>query len=435
MSREELLGAIPKTLRHFFPSLTSWLRDLPDPRDPNRITYPVRFLVWTGLLMFLFLMRARRRLRHDLNSDYGLANLNRLAGTELDTLPHPDTPAYLLKRLAGGALGELLVKMVRHLLRNRVLERFRLLCRWYLVAIDGTGFLSFSRRHCDRCLTKTLPNGQTLYYHPVLEAKLVCWNGLAISVGTEFIENTDGEDKQDCELKAFHRLVPGLRQNFPQLPICLLLDALYLNEPVLALLKTHRLEWITTFKQGSLPEAYGEFETLHALRPQQAMEELEGRTHRQYHWVNQLRQGQHSFDAFECVETKPGRKPTRFVWATSLSVKPSNVHKLSQQGGRLRWKIENEGFNTQKNGGYDLEHAYCEHWNAACNFYRLIQIAHLVSQLIAKGSLLSAPAAELFGNLRAFAARLLEAWRTAPLDMDSLEANLTGRFQIRLHDY
>ena len=27
-------------------------------------------------------------------------------------------------------------------------------------------------------------------------------------------------------------------------------------------------------------------------------------------------------------------------------------------GGRLRWKTENAGFNVQKNGGYNMEHAY-----------------------------------------------------------------------------
>lgn len=435
MSRSELLLAIAKTQQHFFPSLRQWLDELPDPRDRDRITYPVRFLVWTGLLMFLFLLRARRRLRHDLNSEYGLANLNRLARTDLETLPHPDTPAYLLERLRVEALAGVLVRMVRQLIRSRVLQRFRLLGRWYLVAIDGTGFLSFTKRHCEHCLTCTLSNGQTLYYHPVLEAKLICWNGLVFSIGTEFICNSDGADKQDCELKAFQHLVPRLRNSFPQLPMCLLLDALYLNEPVMDLLGEHRLHWITTFKEGSLPEAYGEFEALAALAPQQTLRKLDGRTQRSYRWVNQLRHGQHCFDAFECIETQPGAQPTRFLWATDLEVRGSNVHKLSQQGGRLRWKIENEGFNTQKTGGYELEHSYCENWNAACNFYLLMQIAHLLSQLIAKGSLLAAPAMELFGSLRAFAARLLEAWRTALLDRDWLERQMASRFQIRLHGY
>ena len=56
------------------------------------------------------------------------------------------------------------------------------------MAIDGTGALVFGAKHCDHCLTKT-SNGKTTYYHPVLEGKLTMANGLALSVGTEFIEN------------------------------------------------------------------------------------------------------------------------------------------------------------------------------------------------------------------------------------------------------
>jgi len=74
----------------------------------------------------------------------------------------------------------------------------------------------------------------TLYLHPLLEAKLVAPCGLALSVGTEFIENPAAEVstpqphganpatlsayqkvKQDCELKAFARLAPALKRDFP----------------------------------------------------------------------------------------------------------------------------------------------------------------------------------------------------------------------------
>lgn len=51
-----------------------------------------------------------------------------------------------------------------------------------IVVFDGTGTLSFRQRHCPGCLTRQLKNGETLYYHPVLEAKLVCANGLVVSL-------------------------------------------------------------------------------------------------------------------------------------------------------------------------------------------------------------------------------------------------------------
>ncbi len=38
-------------------------------------------------------------------------------------------------------------------------------------------------------MTRKLNNGEILYYHPVLEAKLVTANGFAFSLMTEFIEN------------------------------------------------------------------------------------------------------------------------------------------------------------------------------------------------------------------------------------------------------
>ena len=37
-----------------------------------------------------------------------------------------------------------------------------------------------------------------------------------------------------------------------------------------------------------------------------------------------------------------------------------NFLEISNHGGRLRWKIENEGFNVQKNGGFGLEHPTAE---------------------------------------------------------------------------
>ena len=59
----------------------------------------------------------------------------------------------------------------------------------------------------------------------------------------------------------------------------------------------------------------------------------------------------------------------------------STVRTLSRTG-RLRWKIENEGFNTQKHLGYGLEHKYARvSWQAAKNYYQCLQIGHLINQL------------------------------------------------------
>ena len=145
------------------------LDGLGDFRDPRFTVYPARSLLWSGVLLFLFRLGARRRLRFDLNSTAGVENLNRIAETNVGQIPHPDTLAYYLTGGCPEAVSGVRTERVRDLVRSRALERDRLLGRNYTIAIDGTGHLSFDRRHCPHCLTQEQSNGKTRYYPPVLE--------------------------------------------------------------------------------------------------------------------------------------------------------------------------------------------------------------------------------------------------------------------------
>jgi hypothetical protein len=420
-----------KVLRRFFPRLQDDLDALPDPRARRRVVYPVRSLVWSGVLLFFFHLKARRRLRFDLNGPGGLANLRRLSEANLATLPHGDTEAYLLERLSPQSLEGVVCSLTRLLIRSRALEEYRLLNKFYLVAADGTEFLAFGKPHCEACQTQRLSNGDLRYYHPVLDAKLICANGLVVPMGAEFMLNRDGETKQDCEPKALRRLLPRLRCAFPRLSICLLLDGLYLGAPLIRLCRERHCAWIVTFKEGSAPALYREWRQLLALCPENSLEESEDGVHRRFRWVNGLDHKGETLNVFECQETRSDAETKTFVWATCLEVHRANVVELAMGGGRLRWKIENEGFKTLKREGYEMEHAYSENWNAAQNFYHLMHMAHLLIQIIHRSGLLKAPVQRLFGSVQAFVARLLEAWRCWPVDTDALESALASGYQIR----
>ena len=106
---------------------------------------------------------------------------------------------------------------------------------------------------------------------------------------------------------------------------------------------------------------------------------------------------------------------------------------LANRGGRLRWKIENEGFNLQKNGGFALEHAYSTHPGPIKNWYLLLQIAHLILQLLERGNLLGQTAARLFGSLRGLARRLAESLRQQLIPAEALEPARCAARQIRLN--
>ncbi len=93
--------------------------------------------------------------------------------------------------------------------------------------------------------------------------------------------------------------------------------------------------------------------------------------------------------------------------------------------------MANEGFNSQKNGGYELEHAYSEDETAGKIFYLLMQIAHLIFQLMALGCLFRNAFPKGVGSLQNIAFRLLEAWRNLKLSSQGFISLYGGRYQIR----
>jgi len=70
-----------------------------------------------------------------------------------------------------------------------------------------------------------------------------------------------------------------------------------------------------------------------------------------------------------------------FWFLTSLPVSQKNVSDLVARG-RMRWKIENEGFNMQKRNGYYLEHLFSKKYQGIKNHYYLIQIGHMIVQFL-----------------------------------------------------
>ena len=144
---------------------------------------------------------------------------------------------------------------------------------------------------------------------------------------------------------------------------------------------------------------------------------------------------EHRVGVVECRDTRPGEdgepKVTKFKWATNVPATADNVVAMANEGGRLRWKIENEGFNAQKERGYNLEHAYSHDYNGIKIYYLLLQIAHLIMQLLEKGRLLRKTFPRGFGSLRDLAYRLLEALRHATLSNQEYESLCHQAIPIR----
>jgi hypothetical protein len=297
-----------------------------------------------------------------------------------------------MKGLNEEHLNELKKRMVKVLLERRTLHNHRLLNKYFVIAVDATGQASFDHKHCDNCLHRTSKkSGKTTYFHNVLEAKLVTPNGFAISLGTEWIENADTEyKKQDCERKAFVRLAKRLKSDYPRLPICIAADGLYPYEGFFDICRDNNWRYIASFKDGSLPTVWQEVDSLGELQRENCHQQTRTQGNKSlknnYRWVTDINYRGHQLQWIECVETvrQPNEKElsTRFVYVTDLTPDRTNIAELIA-AGRLRCKIENEGFNEQKNGGYNLKHKFVRNsYLATKNYYQCLQIAHIINQLL-----------------------------------------------------
>jgi hypothetical protein len=377
-------------IKRHFPHLLEMLSRMPDSRE--RPQYKTEELLMAAISIFLFKRGSRNHADNTAKKGRYKANYERIFKCRL---PDTDTSDELLRELPPEHLENLKRDIVRLLVRKKVFDKFRYK-GLHQVAIDGTGLYSFNYEPYPRCPKKTSKNGKVTYTVFVLEAKLVCPNGFSISMATEWILNPeDGDyDKQDCELKAFLRLAEKIKKLYPRLPILMLADGLYPNNTGFGICKKYNWSFIFTFKDGNLKSVW---EEVNLLRPITKDNDIQW-ADRNGDWeeshictfFENIAYGKHTLHLAEAHITKTKKEAKtgeliveneRFVHITDIEINTDNCRQISTNG-RLRWKIENEGFNTQKNGGYGLSHKFSRtSHTASCNYYQCLQVAHLINQL------------------------------------------------------
>ena len=274
-------------------------------------------------------------------------------------------------------------KQVYGLIRSKAFYDARFRKRW-LVIVDGTQTYSGKRRLNDGCLERHYNKGteeETVNYHcDVLEAKIVLGESVVVSIASEFIEN-NGEDaqqqkelseekrKQDCERKAFQRLAGKIKKSFPRLPILLLADSLYASEPVMDICGENGWEFIIRYKTGSIPSIAEEYERI----PEKG---TAGRAE----FVNGIDYNGKLVNMLRFWEEDGDGERKEFQWLTDIRITEKNAERIAG-AGRKRWKIENEGFNRQKNWQGNITHACSWDATAMKNHYLMTQIADMVKQL------------------------------------------------------
>jgi len=414
-------------LGHFMPQLLEMFRNPQlDPRDQNLIWYKSDLLLMQALMMPLTHVPSRRQFNLACQDETFRKNIAALLDRDVPELASAHAVNYIMERIIPSGLMEMLSDLVEPLIRSKKLDRFRFEGE-FLVALDGTELMRWLNRcHCDGCLVAKHQDGRVDYFHQAVDAKLVTEEGLSFSLGFEFIENVNGRyEKQDCETVAGRRLLAWLKKRFPCMRICILGDALYACEGTIDQIMANNWSLFLSFLPGRLPTAYAAAEAKLAAHPrnQLTIKDTENGETRIYRWVTSLPCGRHTLHAvFVDITDKKGQA-TRLAYLTNHRPNATNVRRLTDQGGRQRAKIEN-AFNTQKNHGYNLEHAYGSRGHALKNYYAITQIAHMIHQLMAHTDLFGKLAGEeaegtpekkcarhVFQTIRAFVAKLADDLR------------------------
>jgi hypothetical protein len=307
-----------------------------------------------------------------------------------------DTVNDLFEKLDDSLLEELKVRLIKTLLHRRVLHKFRAFGKYFVVAIDGTGIFTFDKCPYEGCQFKESKGGKVTYYQSVVEAKIVCSNGFSISLASEFIKTEDGSTKQDCEYKATMRILAKLKKYFPRLPMLIVLDGLYAKQPLMDTIKSNGWEFGIVWKDKTLYKLQDiiteqEANNLLIKSGQVSFVSQNKRIESEYEHSTQAlnHKGIDLYyaavkEAHIKIQANKEKNSYAVTYKYLLSIKPDSKNiRVLIQSNRMRWKIENEGFNVQKNNGFKLEHKMNRNnLNAIKNYYHSLQIADIFNQLI-----------------------------------------------------
>ena len=277
--------------------------------------------------------------------------------------------------------------VLRQLQRGKALEPFVFYKGCYLLSLDGTGYFSSSSIHCDSCLEKVnKQTGEVTYQHQMLAAVLVHPDHReVIPLAPEAIEKQDGSEKNDCERNAAKRLLRQIRQEHPHLKLIVVEDGLASNAPHIRELLDLDMHFILGAKPGDHPFLFEQAITAFETDRMTTICWTEGGIFYEIDFINGLSLNDSNQDVrvnfLQYAEYGPNGAERKWSWVTDLEISRQNGRPLVK-GGRCRWKIENETFNTLKNQGYHFEHNYGHgEKNLSVVFALLMMLAFLVDQV------------------------------------------------------
>jgi hypothetical protein len=368
-----------------FQQIHSEFEKLPD-LDPAEVKISLADALMAGFAMFSLKDRSLLAFDQRRHDETKLKNLKTFYS--IDEVPCDTQMRVILDGVETKELAPVYRAMFREAQRGKVLEPFVFLDGCYLLSLDGTQYFSSTTIHCPACLEKTnAKTGVVTYSHQLLGAAIVHPDRReVIPLCPEPITKQDGATKNDCERNAAKRFVKQFRRDHPHLGVIVIEDGLSSNAPHIRELLRQDMHFILGVKPGDHDWLFRQVAA--AARTGQTTEfrlQRDDVTHR-FRVFNHVPLNESNQDVvvnfLEYWEIQADGSTQHWTWVTDFTITRENAFQI-MRGGRSRWKIENETFNTLKNQGYHCEHNYGHgDENLSVVFMLLMMLAFVVDQIL-----------------------------------------------------
>lgn len=355
IARGDILAEQLKSWRAMLPLLIKRFSKIPDPRNPSKIKHKITVLMMFGLFAFIFRMKSRREMNRELTGAAINENLRKLF-PELNSIPHADTVARLLKSIDPKHIEKSHILLIKDLIHKKKFQKL-LIHDCLPISIDGTQKLYRDGLRQDECwLQRTVgkegdDNKQQYIY--TVEANITLKNGLNIPLMTEYLfftsdQFTNPRCKEDCEVVAFERLAERLKQYFPRLKMIFFMDALYATQAVMGILHNNHWEYIISLPKNKLKDFANLLKGNKELRQPIPHQPYYRKRYQEFYWQNNVVWGyewQLSLSLVACLERYEEANPktgdieikySEHCWISSINTTIKNVHELYNLGGRKK---------------------------------------------------------------------------------------------------
>ena len=435
-----------KTIFHYVPEILKYIDEIKEAR--KRHGYLMRYLIMSEILMFLSEGKSQRFTETAFEETKYLENISKITKEKIKKIPDAEIYTNVFSRIEKEEMEKFQYKINYQMIRNKIYEESKILGKYNLV-LDGTRFQKAHYEINKEWLKETI-EGKTIWYISMLELKLVA-NKMAISIMNEMMKNEDKkkeneteeeiknksieEVKQDCELNASKRMIPRFRKIYPRLPVRIIADSLYPSIGLIELCEEENLEYIFVLKDKKIPTLLTEFLTLVSL-PTGNREIIE--TNEKIVltlWENNIDYRGKKINVIrQITKNKETKKYSKWMWITNREITRKNLYKIIYCA-KLRDYIENQGFREQKiTSGIDLEHVYSKDIKAIKVIYTIIQITHLIMQII-EHSDICGDFNKKYGSVKVFRRKFYAHITEKDIDIETIQIKIQIRFDKSLMIY